>query len=556
MRLGSRLGALTFALAVAACSSSSGDSTQKPVTPATPTAQWLAGDIHNHTFLTDGSHLESQVVWNAFERFGLDFLTNSEHGGTSARSTTGAPWSAGGLGDTASATNATIRASSQRWRWETLRDASYPLLLGPSGLQGQHPDRVLIQGVEWNVPTHEHASVGILSSTGLDVSDFEYQFDASDRDRSRDSGWVSTVDTTAGATAPVKVAAPVEKDRFGNDLVKKNATHADAVAGAAYLEAHYATSAYVVINHPSRQQRNAAAHLRDLNEAAPHVVIGIEGFPGHQKEASRGGYGNGPFYDATGATTGTTDTTYRARTYGGADYMLARLGGLMDSFWGEGRRFWVFLNSDFHSAASSADFWPGEYAKTWVYADGRTPADVVRGMKSGNVFIAHGDLVQALDVQVTAGSASATLGGELVVAAGTPVTVTVKLTSPEYNHNGDTPRVDHVDLITGDVTGRKDRNDASAWASETNPSTAVAKRFTSSDWTVDGASRTMSYTFTPSASRYVRLRGTNQRIGSAKLDPNGEPLMDEPTTTSSTNTIDRAWADLWFYTNPVFITVR
>jgi hypothetical protein len=483
-------------------------------------------------------------------------MTNSEHGGTSARDTTGAALAAGGLGDTASATNATIRPATQRWRWETLRDASYPLLLGASGLQSQYPNQVLIQGVEWNVPTHEHASVGLLATSGQDVADFEYQFDGSDKDRSRDSGWVSTVNTTVGATAPVKVAAPVEKDRFGTDLVKQNATHADAVVGAAYLEAHYATSAYVVINHPSRQQKNSAAHLRDLNEAAPSVVIGIEGFPGHQKESARGGYGNGPFYDATSATTGTTDTTYRARTYGGADYMLAKLGGLMDSFWGEGRRFWVFLNSDFHSAASSADFWPGEYAKTWIYAPGRSPADVMKGMKSGNIFIAHGDLVETLDVKVTAGTASATLGGELVVAPGTQVTVTVKFQSPSFNNNGDTPKVDHVDLITGSVTGKKDKNDVAAWASETNPTTGVAKRFTSTDWTVDGASRTMSYTFTPSASTYVRLRGTNQRLGSAKLDANGEPLMDEASTTSNTNTIDKAWTDLWFYTNPVFITVR
>lgn len=555
MTLRSRLGALALAaLALAACSDSSAGSTSPKIT--TPGPQWLAGDIHNHTFLTDGSHPETQVVWNAFSRFGLDFMANSEHGGTSARDVTGVAPAAGGLGDTASATNGVIRTPTQRWRWETLRDASYPLLLGASGLQSQYPDQVLVQGVEWNVPTHEHASVGLLASSGRDVSDFEYQFDASDKDRSRDSGWVSTVNTTSGATAPVKVPAAIEQDRFGNALVKRNATHADAVAAAAYLEAHYATSAYVVVNHPSRQQRFSAAHLRDLNEAAPDVVIGIEGFPGHQKEPSRGGYGNGPFYDATNATTGTSDTTYRARTYGGADYMLAKLGGLMDSFWGEGRRFWVFLNSDFHSAASSADFWPGEYGKTWVFAPGRAPADVLAGMRSGNAFIVQGDLVEVLDVRVTAGGRSATLGGELVVSPGTPVTVTVEFRSPAYNNAGDVPRVDHVDLVAGAVTGKKDRADPIAWASETNPSAAVVKRFTAADWTADGALRTMSYTFTPSSSSYLRLRGTNQRVGGAKLEANGEPLMDEASTTSSTNTIDKAWADLWFYTNPVFVTVR
>jgi hypothetical protein len=90
-------GATLLAFALAAC-----DSSQKKSTSDGP--QWLAGDIHTHTFLTDGFHPESQVVHNAFERSGLDFMANSEHGGTSARDTTGAAWAGGGLGDTASAT--------------------------------------------------------------------------------------------------------------------------------------------------------------------------------------------------------------------------------------------------------------------------------------------------------------------------------------------------------------------------------------------------------------------------------------------------------------------
>lgn len=559
MRLRSRLAGLLLAsLALAACTAAASSSPVHPVDPVDPVdpvVQWVSGDIHNHTFLTDGSHGESQVLSHAFGQYGLEFLTNCEHGGISPHDTTGAAWAAGGLGDTASASNARIRRATERWRWETLRDASYPLLLGPSGLQSLYADRTLIQGVEWNVPTHEHASVGIVASSGVDIADFEYQFDANDRDRSRDSGFVSTVDV-AGGTAPVKTAAAVEHDRFGNDLVKRNSHHADAVAGAAYLQAHYADSAYVVVNHPSRKQVYSAADLRDLNEAAPDVVIGIEGFPGHQKEPHRGGYGDGPFFDGTRASSGDVDTTYRARTYGGADYMLARRGGLMDSFWGEGRRFWVFLDSDFHRSASDADFWPGEYAKTWIGSQGRSAAQIVAAMKTGDVFIAQGDLVDALDVQVAAGSARATLGGELTVAAGTPVTVTVRFRTPAYNNHGDSPLVDHVDLITGAVTGKKDPTDAAAWASETNPSTAVAKRFTSSDWTADGEYLRMTYRFTPTASTYLRLRGTNHLLGSARLDADGEPLMDEPDTTSSSNTVDKAWADLWFYSNPVFVKMQ
>ncbi len=159
------------------------------------------------------------------------------------------------------------------------------------------------------------------------------------------------------------------------------------------------------------------------------------------------------------------------------------------------------------------------------------------------------------DLEIT-GTARRAIQLFLKVAAGTPVTVTVRFHTPSFNNGVNVPKVDHVDLITGEVTGKKDPADAAAWGSETNPSAAVAKRFTGSDWTADGEYLRMTYTFTPTASTYLRLRGTNQALGSAKLDANGEPLMDEADTTSFTNTLDEAWADLWFYSNPVFVTVR
>jgi hypothetical protein len=541
---------LAAALALAACDPKS--DTKSSTTTTAPV--WVAADLHSHTFLTDGSHDEAQVVYNAFERFGLGFFANSEHGGLSARTPTGAAWAAGGLGDTASASNGVIRTATQRWRWETIRDASFPLLFGAGGLQSLYSSQTLIQGVEWNVPSHEHASVGIVASTGVPVSDFEYQFDQSDKDRSRDSGFVTTL--AASGTTPVTTPAPVGSDSLGNTLVKKNVTHADAVAGAAYLQAHFPDSSYVVINHPSRRQTYSAAHLRDLNEAAPDVVVGLEGFPGHQKEPARGGYGNGPFFDGGKSSTGTTDTTYRARTWGGADYMLAKRGGLMDSLWGEGRRFWVFVNADFHSSAMDADFWPGEYAKTWIHAAGTSPADVVKALKAGEIFVAQGDLVEALDFHVAAGNATAPMGGELVVPAGTAVTVTARFRVPAYNNYGDANSMDHLDLIAGDVTGKKDPLDAAAWAAETNPTTAVVKRFVAADYQAEGEVLEVRWTFTATKSQYLRLRGTNQPVGGAHVDAEGEPLMDEADTTTFSNTVDKAWADLWFYSNPVFVKVQ
>jgi hypothetical protein len=45
--------------------------------------RWVAGDIHTHTWLTDGKNTQGEVIRNAFENYGLDYFANSEHGGLS-----------------------------------------------------------------------------------------------------------------------------------------------------------------------------------------------------------------------------------------------------------------------------------------------------------------------------------------------------------------------------------------------------------------------------------------------------------------------------------------
>ncbi len=39
-----------------------------------PAGRWVAGDIHTHTWLTDGKNTEAEVIRNAFENFGLELL--------------------------------------------------------------------------------------------------------------------------------------------------------------------------------------------------------------------------------------------------------------------------------------------------------------------------------------------------------------------------------------------------------------------------------------------------------------------------------------------------
>ena len=48
------------------------------------------------------------------------------------------------------------------------------------------------------------------------------------------------------------------------------------------------------------------------------------------------------------------------------------------------------------------DFWPGEYAKTYVYAK-KDYASVLEAFRAGNVFITTGDLIDSLFVSVSQG---------------------------------------------------------------------------------------------------------------------------------------------------------
>jgi hypothetical protein len=496
--------------------------------------KWVAGDLHTHTYLTDGSHTQEDVLGHAFDKYGLDWMANSEHGGKFGRDPEGASWPAGTvfLGDP---------GAGNMWRWQTLRDYSYPLI---QDFRMDYPEKLIIQGYEWNVPGHEHASVAIVGrveNNGLPIAQHEYLFDASD------SG------ITSGTHLKLK-------------KVTKNTTnnHDKAVEGAAWLQKYYPRTSWFILNHPSRKLKYSIAHIRDLNNAAPDVCFGLEGIPGHQKEPFRGGYDNGPFTDpVTGE-----DITYKARTYGGADYMIARTGGLWDALLGEGRKFWTFVNSDFHSSADDADFWPGEYAKTHVFVSNPTPEDLVNGLRSGNSFSVHGDLINSLDFYARKTTAKATMGQSLRVKIGSTISVAIRFKTPDSNncnpekYNCVKPEVDHVDLIQGAVTGLIPPGDPN-YGKDTNDSTTVMARFDRSDFDRIDGWYTKLYTISNiQNSMYLRLRGTNQPI--ENLDVNGDAFMDVDPVSEGLcrsgqeefcSNGEKAFADLWFYSNPIFVNV-
>ena len=66
-------------------------------------------------------------------------------------------------------------------------------------------------------------------------------------------------------------------------------------------------------------------------------------------------------------------------------------------------------------------------------------------------------------------------------------------------------------------------------------------RFSSEAWERDGAYRVMKYRIDNVVSdAYLRVRGTNGK----ELEPQPDPRGEDP------------WLDLWFYSNPIFLSVR
>jgi hypothetical protein len=301
----------------------------------------------------------------------------------------------------------------------------------------------------------------------------------------------------------------------------------------------------VIANHPSRTATGMGAYgllspheLRNWNDAAPNVAVGMEGAPGHQANGLKADGSPDPKAGSRGAY-------QRFPTLGGFDQMTARLGGFWDSMLGEGRRFWVTATSDSHRHYTEGgnDFWPGEYSKTYVKA-ARTYDDVLDGLRNGRVFVTLGDLVDQVDVTAqdaskgSDGKARAEIGGTLTVKKGSDVTIVIRVRDPAgRNFAGRTPDVARIDLIRSEIGPRVADLDADA-----NPRARVEQRFTAGQWARDGETISIAYTLkNVTEPTYVRLRGTNR---AEELEPVVDPPGEDP------------WSDLWFYANPVFIAVE
>lgn len=519
---GMLMGLLILQLALFSCSKTPTSFPEEEL----PTAGWVIGDYHEHSHFTDGGYQLDSVFSMGANKYGVHFMVNTDHGGAYPRNYDGRNWSAFPdvvfLGDSAGTTE---EGERKMWRWQILRDYSYPRV---AAYRKNNPGRHYIQGLEWNSPATSHTSTGIIADSGLPIAMFEYQFDHGDRD-------------TSGGPGEGLVKNNGRENGNGEMMSKEERTKA-TTAALQWLMKHHRYSSWTIIAHPERGGNVEPADLRNINNAGPDVAFGFEGIPGHQKNTLRA-----IFYPEHALGEG---------TYGGVGYMAAKVGGVWDALLGEGRHFWLFTSSDFHGMQS--DFWPGEYHKTWIYSKDTTNAhEILSGMRSGNVFVVNGDLINDLYFSAESSGERSTMGESLPVSQGKPVAISIRFRSPEKNHNVDRPKVQTVQLIMGEVTGKIDPSSPD-YNKGTNESTRVVKQFTSEGFkTKDGWTEISFQIPKLDKNSYLRIRGTNHLPGTEfETDPQGHPLPDSLATNLNLDGPAEAWADLWFYSNPIFLEVK
>jgi hypothetical protein len=416
------------------------------------------------------------------------------------------------------------------------------------------PGLLTFQGLEWNIPAAEHATVFVHPGKNeVDVlKRFEQTYDGSQQ--------------------------PTANTEAQNE--------AQAVAGIKFLgeqvRARKIEGALFFANHPARRGVDSPHEVRNWRDADPSVAVGMEGAPGHQaagikapngRGGARGYYDNNP---SAASFPGYPLESYR--TWGGFDWMTATVGGLWDSLLAEGRAWWITVNSDSHvvyldqsdhapgsdfeangkfndpvytgvTNTSAGDFWPGYYGRTNVGASSFSYKAVMDGLRAGRVWVDHGRLIKALDARVrVAGdprAASGTpLGGVLQVKRGTSTELTLDIDLQDMpNWATFIPVLKRVDVIVGTVTGPVADKDTFV-----APNTKVVKSFE-----VSPGSQRVSIKYglgRLDKPFYLRLRGTDGNrsqpgLMGAAVDPAG-PKLDAIGDADP-------WGDLWFYTNPIWV---
>ncbi|MFF8227772.1 PHP domain-containing protein [Streptomyces caelestis] len=493
-----------------------------------PRLAYLVGDHHVHSVYShDAKYTFSQLA-AAGAKYGLDWMVFTEHSNFG---------------------HADFGAALEHQ--EILR------------ARAENPRQLIFQGLEWYIPAAEHCTVFTAPGpreVGL-LTRFERAYDG--KLLGYDKGGPADADTARNETHAVKALEWLARQRRSG----------------------YVDDVLVLANHPMRLGIDSPHEMRNWRDAAPDIMIGMEGAPGAQGAAIPGWRGatsiRGEYENKPSAQSWPGYPADAYLTYGGFDWATATVGGLWDSMLAEGRLFSVTTNSDAHrivfdtwkngdwqpgqtfdntgklpdpvntdTPQPGSDFWPGQFSRTHVGVTRYGYRAVMAGLRAGRVWLDHGHLLDGLDVRLKREhdrGRGVTLGGRLRVRKGERLTLDVTVTTASRpNPQGILPELAHVDVIRGAVRGPV--ADRDTWKA---PDTRVVR-------SQDVSGRTGTYTLripltAGEESFYVRLRGSDgNRNGTgylgASVDPHG-PVPHPPGDGDP-------WADTWFYANPVFVDVE
>ncbi|GGM73040.1 histidinol-phosphatase [Lentzea pudingi] len=491
---------------------------------------WLAGDHHVHSQYSNDAMYPVSTQAQRAAQHGLSWLAITDHGNV--------PFATHSIAPLIADIEATRRA----------RD-----------------DVLVFTGLEWNIPAGEHTTLMLAPGRNEArlLQEFVTRFDA-------------RVNGTRDGT-PANEAIALQALQFLRDAV---------AAGRI-------SDALVLPNHPSRLGINSPQETRGWRDAAPGIVIGMEGAPGHQAAglpAPGMARGRGLYDSAPGKFSFPGYPAGSYRTWGGFDWAAATVGGLWDSMLAEGKPWWITTTSDGHQgcgdwmknpvdrldqqpydnvpydsegrtfantgrfpdpvnagrpAVEYSSFPPGTYNKTWVGVTHRGYREVMRAMRAGRMWVCLGDLVSGLDVRLRRRGSrgqGVVMGGTMRARRGETVEAVIRINLADgANFAGFVPKLARVDLIAGRITGPA--------ADRSAMHTPHTKVVTSWDVRQRAGVVELVHQFTVDGPFYVRVRGTDGKRSAAGyhgagVDPVG-PAIDVAGQADP-------WEDLWFYSNPVF----
>lgn len=284
-----------------------------------------------------------------------------------------------------------------------LRGASAGYFQMLDDARAAHQKIVIIGGMEWNIPPdHGSSHVVVLAPPPREkqLAILKREFDDESRD-TRDP----------------------ELAEEGLRWIDANLTDGD-------------TRPVAIFEHPSRfavSSMDVARSIRSWRNVND-VVIGFAGAPGHQGSRPIGVYEG------------------RERPIDRWDPAAARVGDAWDTLLAEGLDVWgAYAPSDFHTdaLADRGDYWPCQFAETWVDAPERSAAGVLRGLRAGHFFADHGRIVRDVELRVAAPGLPrpAVTGETITAAAGSKVTVTLEFDVPATAWRPGANHVDALELI-------------------------------------------------------------------------------------------------------------